>query len=320
MLPSLRREVEDLLSFLTEEYEFDRSGPALRPATAEGRQAALERLVGFAENIQRRPRVEALSDVLTRDTITAYIKWALKDRKVLGESLFTDISGIRASVKKHRRYADLDLSWLSAVLGKLPRVTQSDIDRRKEAKYISFELANAIPGKIREARARAKNQTAQELALSIRNELIMLWLVVLPWRQRNLRECRLAGGPHPNLYHAPIPKHSSATQPSWLQQREHAQPGKPVWQIYFSPDETKSGNEAVGFLPYELATLLEEYRGHRAALIPFDSPDPGTLFLNEKAKPCDRVSSEISLRLSPPPSPEMPRIRTSSATLWLMNG
>jgi hypothetical protein len=282
MHPSLRMEIEQLLSFLADDLEFDRPGAPLRPASIQGRQGNLERLVGFVENIQGRSRIETLSDVLNRNVVTQYIKWAVKERGVLGETLFTGISGIRAAVKKHPRYADLDLSWLSADLGKLRRVTQAEIDGRKEPKYIRFETANAIPGKIREARARVKNQTAQEVALSIRNELIMLWLVVLPWRQRNLRECRLAGGPHPNLYHAAIPRHSSVTQPGWLLEQEKVHPGMPVWQIYFSKNETKSKNETRGFLPYELATLLEEYLGHRAALIPAGDPDPGTLFLNEE--------------------------------------
>jgi hypothetical protein len=205
-------------------------------------------------------------------------------RKVLGETMFTGFAGLHADLKKHPRYRGVDLSWLPKILKKLPRVDQSEIDRRKEGKYISFEVANAISGKIREARAGTKTQTGVELALSLRNELVMLWLVILPWRQRNLRECRLEGGRHKNLYHAPISKNSAASQPSWLVEQEKEHPGKPIWQIYFSKDETKSKNKATGFLPRELAALLEEYLNHRSALIPSDKPDPGTLLLNAKGE------------------------------------
>jgi len=282
MTSSLRNEVEALLRFVTDDLEFDRSGGPLRPDTANGLLGAIERLVGFVEHILGTHRAGALSVVFTKANVTQYLKWALKERGVLGQSLFKDISTIRAAVKKHPEYVNLDLSWLRAVLEKLPRVTQAEIDRRKEKKYISFEAANAIPSKIRQARTRAKNQTEGEQAISVRNELIMLWLVILPWRQRNLRECRLDGGPHPNLYRAPISKHSSASQPGWLVTQEKNHPGTPVWQIYFSKDETKSKNEARGFLPYELATLVDEYLSHRAALIPSGKADPGTLFVNEK--------------------------------------
>jgi hypothetical protein len=204
---------------LTEDLEFERTGPPIQ-ATADGLRTTFERLVGFVENIQGGPRVEAISEILTKAAITQYIKWAICERSVFGENLFTGFSQILAALKKHSRYAKLDLGWLPGVLEKLPRVTRSEIDRRKQEKYISFEAANSVPGKIREARARTQDQTKFDVALSLRNELLMLWLVILPWRQRNLRECRLLGGPHKNLYHASIPKHSSTTQPGWLLEQE----------------------------------------------------------------------------------------------------
>jgi integrase len=289
MHESLRKEVEDLLSYLTEELEFERTGPPLRQATADGLRTTFERLVGFIENIQGGSRVEALSGILTKATITEYIKWAVKERGVIGETLFTNFSRLHATFKKHPRYASLDLRWLPDVLEKLHRSTRTEIDRRKLRKYISFEAADSIPGKIREARTRSKNQTEFDVAISLRNELLMLWLVVLAWRQRNLRECRLFGGPHANLFVASIPTHSLTSQPIWLQEQEKHHPGKLVWQIYFTPDETKSKNEVKGFLPAELATLLEEYLKHRQALIPSGAPDPGTLFVNEDGNAINRA-------------------------------
>lgn len=281
MHPSLRDEVEKLLAFLGDDFEFERSGEPLRKATLEARRRFIERIVGFTENIAGRPRIEALSDVFTKEIVTEFIKWSIKQRGVQGEGMFTGLSGIRAALKMHPKYESLDLDWLPGVLAKLPRVTRSEIDQRKQEKLISFEAANAIPGKIREARARAKNQTPFDVAVSLRNELLMLWLVILPWRQRNLRECRLNGGPHKNLYKEPIPMHSSQTQPEWLQKQEKKHPGKTVWQIYFTPPETKCKNEVRGFLPEELVALLEEYLNHRAALIPSGKPDPGTIFVNQ---------------------------------------
>jgi integrase len=285
---SLRKEVEDLLSYLGDELDFDRPGPPLRQATVEGRRATLERLVGFVENVQGCPRVEALADVLAKETVSQHIKWAKNERGVLGETIVTDLSGIYAIFQKHPKYTDLDLSWLPAMLRKLPRVKRSEIDRRKEKKYISFEAADAIPRKIREARTHAKNRTEIDVALSLRNELIMLWLVILPWRQRNLRGCRLSGGPHKNLYFAPVRNLSSVSQPEWLVEQEKVHRRKPVWQICFSVDETKSKNEVQGYLPAELVRLLEEYLNHRPAQIPLGKPDPGTLFVNEDGKAITR--------------------------------
>jgi integrase len=95
------------------------------------------------------------------------------------------------------------------------------------------------------------------------------------------------------LFKEPVPKQSSATQPGWLVEQEKSRPGKPVWQIYFSPKETKSKNEVTGFLPRDLAKVLEEYLEHRAALIPSGRPDPGTLFVNGKGY----AMTQASIRL-----------------------
>jgi hypothetical protein len=111
---SLRKEVQDLLSYLGDELDFDRPGPPLRQATVEGRRSTLERLVGFAENVQGCPRVEALADVLAKETVSQYIKWAKNERRVLGETIVTDLSGIYAIFQKHPKYTDLDLSMAAS--------------------------------------------------------------------------------------------------------------------------------------------------------------------------------------------------------------
>jgi integrase len=121
-------------------------------------------------------------------------------------------------------------------------------------------------------------------AIGLRDELMMSWLVILPWRQRNLRECRLTGGTHPNLFLAPVRGQSTATRPGWLVKQEEVDPGKPVWQIRFTKDETKAKNGVTAFLPAELVAKLEQYLVHRQDLIPPGEPDPGTLFLTSEGK------------------------------------
>ena len=44
-----------------------------------------------------------------------------------------------------------------------------------------------------------KNAHTLRHAIYARNELLMLWLVILPWRQKNLREMRVTGT-NPNLF------------------------------------------------------------------------------------------------------------------------
>jgi Phage integrase family len=138
---------------------------------------------------------------------------------------------------------------------------------------------SAIPQSIRRERNHIPKDHEKAKALSVRDELLIQWFLVLPWRQRNVRECRL-GGRNPNLFRAVIPKMASLTKPDWLQSAEGQRGPIDVWQFRFSPDETKTGHDVHCVLPQRLVPLLEEYLAvHRPRLVV--GTDPGTLFVNE---------------------------------------
>ena len=60
MHPDLRSEVETLLAYRTEKLSVDRSGPPIRPETAEGLLESLERLTGFMQNVVGCSPIESL--------------------------------------------------------------------------------------------------------------------------------------------------------------------------------------------------------------------------------------------------------------------
>jgi hypothetical protein len=284
MQPQLRAEVQALLAFRTQEFHLERNGSPIRPATATGLLASFVKLTGFVQNVRGEAPVESLVDLVTRNNVGKYVSWALNERKVHGQTLVAELSRMRASFNDNPSYSEWNLEWFSNILKKLPRENRAAIDRRKEKRYIPYRVANAIPDMIREARRRSKGMSDSELAASHRDELLMLWLVILPWRQRNLRECRISGGRHQNISLKPIRQLCAASKPNWLAVRVAADSALPVWQIYFTADETKCKNAFEAFLPAELALKLEEYLEHRHKLIPVGQPDPGTLFLNDRGK------------------------------------
>lgn len=53
-----------------------------------------------------------------------------------------------------------------------------------------YQVASEIPRKIRQQRNNAAKLGATEVAHMVLDELLIQWLLVLPWRQRNIRECR----------------------------------------------------------------------------------------------------------------------------------
>jgi hypothetical protein len=114
-------------------------------------------------------------------------------------------------------------------------------------------------------------------------ELLMTWIVTLPWRQRNIRECRI-DGPAPNLFKAKIPPFNDLDKPDWVRLKESIDPAAEFWQFRFSPDETKTKRGIHCLLPRQLVDLLEEYlRYHRDNLLRGSGSD--TLFVNHCGRP-----------------------------------
>jgi integrase len=199
-----------------------------------------------------------------------------------------------AAIRDYHKYKSLDLSWFPALLKSIPLVSETESLDRKVARMLPYSDIKQIPGKISLARKELAGREPKELAALVRDELLMTWLLLLPWRQRNLRECRI-GGPNPNLFKAPLPKSSLVARPVWVRDIEAANPNACFWQFRFSEKETKMGNRVHAVLPRQLCGLLEGYlREHRNHLL--SGSDPQTLFVNYKGRAFTRplMTSRVS--------------------------
>lgn len=72
----------------------------------------------------------------------------------------------------------------------IPLESESSQHEREEQKFVPYQVASEIPRKIRQQRNNAAKLGATEVAHKVLDELLIQWLLVLPWRQRNIRECR----------------------------------------------------------------------------------------------------------------------------------
>jgi integrase len=112
------------------------------------------------------------------------------------------------------------------------------------------------------------------------------WLTTLPWRQRNIRECRLGTPETSNLFFAPLPEQIHIARPKWVDEALNDNPNQSFWQFHFRPDETKIGRTVRGVLPRRLINPLVEFlRDHRPRLL--GAVDPGTLFVNRDGAALD---------------------------------
>ena len=143
-------------------------------------------------------------------------------------------------------------------------------------------------------------------------------LHTLPWRQRNIRECRI-GGPNPNLFKAPIGLYSAMEKAAWVLKEENENPSAEFWQFHFTPDETKTGIEVEAVLPRQLVGLLEEYLTVRHNLL--KNRDPLTLMVNAAGQPHSRnqmtyLVSQLTLRSAGRRVPPH-RFRDIASFTWL---
>lgn len=276
----LKSEVEAIVAWKVNEFEIDRpAGARIREISAQRLVNLFGQLTGYVQNVAGNEEVKSVAELVTRRNVAAFTNWATNKRKVKGQSLSTGLGMVYAALRHNPSYSMLDLGWFENIIDQLPVEDQSAIANRKAKKYIEYSEAEQIPVRIRAKRMRLKAASVRTDAIYARNELLMLWILLLPWRQRNIREIRV-GGVNPNLTKSPIRQYCTATQPLWVAEQFRKSREASFWQVRFDPTETKMKHPVQLFVPAELIPLLEEYLAvHRPVLVG-DHTDPETLFVS----------------------------------------
>ena len=280
----LRSEVEKLLEWKQKAYAWDRPKDARhRPPTTKQLRLIICAVYGYYKNVMGGPEATSLSTLVRPNVIGTFCEWCMAERKVKGQTLRGSLVLLAALLRQHKAYSALDISWFKPLLDTLPLESKAVLKQRKAAKYLDFSVLRGIPAKIHEGRAAAKKCGQKELATLVQNELLMSWLIAQPWRQRNIRECRI-GGANPNVFKAALPEILDMDIPNWVAQERKSNPDSKFWQFRFSDEETKMGCAVRALLPKQLVPLLEEFLvEHRQHLL--RGNDPGTLFFNQNGRP-----------------------------------
>jgi integrase len=292
--PDLNKELTELSRWKQAEYSLGRVTPRIRETSARNLQEFTCRLIGYAVNIRGEVGLTSLSQVVTEQIVGGFVEWSINVRRVKGRSLLFPLRLLSAAMRQHPSYKSVDLNWFKPLIGTLPIEPKSELKKRKAAKYLEYSVLESIPAMIRAERPAAEKKGIARVARLAMDELMMTWLPILPWRQRNVRECRI-GGRIPNLFKSKIPPFSDIDKPEWVKQEELSNPAAEYWQFHFSFDETKTGVEVDSLLPRQLIKPLEEYlRDYRPHLL--KGADPETLFLTTAGTPMSKnqIHSAVS--------------------------
>lgn len=277
--PALKKELLELLRWKRAKYSVGRPKHGRhREVTSEKLRHIICAVFGFALNLLGESGISSLPQLAQERIIGGYIEWCINERQVKGRTLQRDLRLFSAAVNQHPSYKSMDLTWFRPLLDGIPIESESELKKRKATKYLEYEVLESIAPRIRAEMPVAMKKGINRVALLVMMAFLMKWLTTLPWRQRNIRECRI-GGPTPNLFKGRIPPFSDIDKPDWVKQEEQENPGAEFWQFKFSEDETKTGKAVSALLPRQLIGLLEEYlQEYRPFLI--RKTDPETLFVN----------------------------------------
>lgn len=204
--PDFKSSLLSLLAWLLADWVKDRpSGKHVRPVTAAGIQATVCMLFGFA--LEKFPKmvIMTVSALFVQPIIEAYVGYAKNDRHVDGFYLRKRLQALCSALRAKTKVPDEELAWFKELMATLPaKIDRDKIQSRKRRTRVDHKDLRRIPGKIREARdesiRRGSRRDSLAYALSLRNELLITWLLYLPWRQKNIRSMRLGV----NLFHSCI--------------------------------------------------------------------------------------------------------------------
>lgn len=312
--PGLKQEVTELLKWKQAAYSWDRPrGARHRPPTAKRLRHVICGLYGFAVNIAEVDGINSLEGLVQEHIVGAYIEWCMAERGVKGQTLQRNLRLLDGTLRQRPRYKGESLDWFKGMLDNVPIESEASLKKRRAERVMDYSEIAKIPGLMHAERASVGRKGEKQLAVLVRDELIIRWLSVLPWRQRNLRECRI-GGSNPNLHKGPVPLITTIDMPRWAAEERKKKPGAEFWQFHFSEEETKTGCVVDALLPRQLIGLLEDYLdNHRNHLLA--DHDPGTLFLNRSGKPmsiqqvddavCNATLKYAGRRVTPHPFRDM---------------
>jgi hypothetical protein len=174
-------------------------------------------------------------------------------------------------------------------MAKLTKRSEEEIQEKKEGKWLPYDILAGIPERIRKDAVRDRTLSEKARAEMMRDALLIQLLTTLPWRQLNIRQCKIMpfaqGG---NLHKEPIPASSRMKCSSWAEEALRANPAERFWQFYFRAHETKAQYVARGPLPGQLVAPLEEYVARYRGVLLGERPDPRTLFFNRNGRPYNR--------------------------------
>lgn len=258
----------------------------VRPVTGEKLVSDLRALIGFVVVVRGKKGVKSLRQIVTKDNVCAYIEWLADERGYGRNAILSRLTGIHGlTVQRYPLFRRGSFAWFANALRRIPFESLEALRVRKDRRCAPYEVLWQVPKTLAAHREQATHLSPMDRAWALHDELLITFLLLLPWRQRNIRTCGIQPPAAVNIFTAELPTtvKSSPFLPKWAKEALHNNPNQTFLQFSFVESETKTRQAVRGVVPCELIKPLEMYLEHRHHLI-VSEKDPGTLFLNRSQK------------------------------------
>lgn len=256
------------------------------PVTGEKLVSDLRALVGFVVLVRGKKGMNSLRQIVTKEHVCAYIEWLANERGYGRSAILSRLTGIHGLIgQNYPLFRRGSFEWFANALRRIPFESLEALRIRKDRKCAPYEMLWQAPKAIATQREQETDLSPVDRAWLLHDELLITLLLLLPWRQRNIRECGIHLPARVNFLTAELPESlkKSPFLPKWAKEELQENPNQTFLQFSFVESETKTRRAVRGLIPRELINPIEMYLEHRPHLI-VSGKDPGTLFLNRSRK------------------------------------
>jgi hypothetical protein len=270
-----------------------KSRKQIRVVSAKKLEGAICRLYGFLCR-NGRGDIDRVEQLFEKKVLWRYKEWLISEHKLEPWAVRGPFATLIAAALQHASLVPESVR-LARFVRDLPAEPEPQRRARMASKSLPYDDLRMIPQKIladrlafvaraesdTDGRKRLKRVAKVAVAQLAMREFLIKWMLVLPWRSRNICGCRIHG-PNPNLFKRPLKQYPGIRLPQWVKEARARDENVDIWQYSFSPNECKGKARIHRVLPRELIEPLETYLGFRKDLIDLAGRgrDPNTLFVS----------------------------------------
>ena len=296
----------------------------IRAVSAQTLEGNLCRLYGYLKQERNRNNLTSIKQLYAKKALERYRYWLIDKRKAKPWSVRTTFAALVGAAKQCRLLDPYKVR-LDNFLRTIPNEPDAQRRARMALKCLPFSKIEEIPQMILDERTwleesseplpnpkiRAKSRTKTKIAHLAMQELFIRWIILLPWRSRNLCECtvripvpqeniqgkdatknqpfkpftviQLPKADKENLFRESLPRYRDMRLPESTKELLLRDPTTEVWQYDFSAKQVKGNSRIHRLLPQSLIDPLNTYLKYREALVTPESKN--RLFLAIDGKP-----------------------------------